>query len=91
MEGESGKIPPSLSYPGEKLLGTWVRGRRGNLGNLEHKSPRKSTRGSLQPALSLAGGQKLLLPPEQRIGHICLEENNANTGLLSQATRAMAG
>lgn len=29
--------------------------------------------------------------PEQRIGKTCLEKNNANSRLLRQATRAMAG
>lgn len=37
-------------------VGEW-----GAFGNTKHKSPRKSRCGSLQPRLSLAGGQKLLV------------------------------
>lgn len=55
------------SYPGEKLafFVVVVVGEGGGgcvFRNLECKSPRKSRCGPLQPGLSLAGGQKLLLP-----------------------------
>lgn len=61
MERGELKISLSLSYLGEKVAWGWGGGMRGAFGNTKHKSPRKSRYGSLQPRLSLAGGQKLFV------------------------------
>lgn len=68
------------------LLGEWD----GAFGNLEHRVIEKE--GVALSSLDCVWLEsRNYFYPRYRIGKICLEKNTAHTGLLSQATRAMAG